>query len=154
MNINATRKLRWQDLLNYYPFNCMPRDGSATSFMTHYLTDCSFYEVMRLMVCSNCITHGGHPSHVTGNLKLKDTWSQVKKDYGLVDFVMSSNAPINEADYILTYGWALARKGLFIGGDNYQQWWNQSKVVDKLGSPSMVAFSPDEVFYYWEKLKL
>lgn len=154
MNINATRKLRWQELIHYLP-DCMPCDGSATCFMPHHSTDIAFYEVMRLTVCSNCITHADEhtPAHVAGNLKLKDTWSQVKKDYGLVDFVMSSNAPINEADYILTYGWALARKGLFIGGDNYQQWWNRSKVVDKLGAPRMVDFSFDEVFYYWEKLK-
>ena len=131
----------------------MPLDGSATCFMPHHSVDLAFYEVMRLNVCSNCITHAiaPTPAHVDGNLRLKETWSKVRKEYGFVDFVMASNAPINEADYILTYGWALARKGVFIGGAGYEDWWNHSAIADKLGDPRMISFTRDECFYYWEK---
>lgn len=147
----TNRRIAWNRLIQASE---LPKDGSSNCFMPYTYVDQGCYSAIRLLSCSNCITHTWGDdtiAHVKLDLRRKESWQEIKRDYGLVDYVISSNAPINEADYILTYGYAIARKGVFIGGAGFNDWFNKSTIVDKLQAPRMYLFACSEPFYFWSK---
>lgn len=142
----------WVELLQT---TTLPKDGSSSCFYP-YADDYYAYEAIRRVSCGNCITHGTDQyHHYHGDLTQLANWQQLKKEYGRVDYVISGDVPLPMLDYVLAYGWKLARRGVLLGG--ITDWVEQSKVVAKLPTPTChyldtsgyTRYWSHQLFYYW-----
>jgi hypothetical protein len=122
---------QWGELIQQLPVT------KSTELRTGLIlnsSDYGCYEAVRRCLC-NPITHGiaDEWHHTHGDLTDINYWKRLKANYGKLDFIISSYSPLHELDYILLYGWNLARRGILIGADD--DWFANSKVVPKLPTP-------------------